>query len=163
MAHGRSFVMSNLSASLTIAFFIWATWVLCSQSLICLQRSEQIAHSRSFDLSKMSKWANDQMSDEQKSKFPALISSGLRIYCMVCIRIANLWLAFESMVCIRVADLWFASGLRIYCWHQGCGFMHWGLWIYRALELYYEQVFICAGTDCLAPGRAVLWTSIRMC
>ena len=22
--------------------------------------------------------------------------------------------------------------------------------------LYYEKVFICAGTDCLAPGRAVL-------
>ena len=51
--------MSNLSDSLTVAHFLWATWVICLRSLICLERSERIAHSRSIDLSKMSKWANE--------------------------------------------------------------------------------------------------------
>ena len=64
-AHNRSFLVSDLSKSLMVAQFWWATWVICSQSLICLERSEQIAHSRSFDLSDlskgaMSKWANSQ-------------------------------------------------------------------------------------------------------
>ena len=43
-----------------IAHFLWATWAICSGSLICLERSEGIAHSRSLDLRKMSKWANSQ-------------------------------------------------------------------------------------------------------
>ena len=43
-----------------IAHFLWATWVIRSRSLICLERSERIAHSHSFDLSEMSEWANSQ-------------------------------------------------------------------------------------------------------
>ena len=30
IAHGRSFVMSDLSDSLTAVFFTWATWAICS-------------------------------------------------------------------------------------------------------------------------------------
>ena len=153
--------MSDLSEWLMGAHLSWATWALHSLWFFWYEQPERFAHSRSFvfsDLSKLltaahliwAKWANERMIKWAMSKRAnSQPWSGLRIYCMVCIRIANLWLAFESMACIRVADLWFASGLRIYCWHQGCGFMHGGLWIYWALELYYEQVFICAGTDCL--------------
>ena len=65
MAHGCSFVLSDLSSLLTVAHFLWATWVICSRSLICLERSERIAHSRSFDLSKMSKWANERWANER--------------------------------------------------------------------------------------------------
>ena len=54
IAHGRSFVLSNLSNSLTVPHFLWATWAIHSQSLIFLELSEQIAHSCSFDLSEMS-------------------------------------------------------------------------------------------------------------
>ena len=54
IAHGHSFVMSNLSDSLMVTHLSWVTWVICSLSLICLEQSEQIAHSCSFDLSKMS-------------------------------------------------------------------------------------------------------------
>ena len=35
-------------------------WAIRSRSLICLEWSERITHSRSFDLSKMSKWTNEQ-------------------------------------------------------------------------------------------------------
>ena len=60
MAHCRSFVMSDLSNSLTDAHLSWATWAIRSRTLICLEQSERIAHSRSFDLSEMSEWANSQ-------------------------------------------------------------------------------------------------------
>ena len=36
-----------------------------SRSLICLERSEWIAHSRSFDLSEMSEWANEWWANER--------------------------------------------------------------------------------------------------
>ena len=60
--------MSDLSDLLTIALLIWVTWAIRWQSLICLERSERISHSCSFDLSKMS--------DERMSKFPALWFAG---------------------------------------------------------------------------------------
>ena len=57
--------MSDLSDSLTVAHLSWATWGIRSQSLICLERSERIAHSRSFDLSEMSEWANERWANER--------------------------------------------------------------------------------------------------
>ena len=60
IVHSRSFVMSNLSNSLTVALLTWATWAICSQMLICPEQSEWIAHSRSFDLSDLNKWANER-------------------------------------------------------------------------------------------------------
>ena len=65
ITHGRSFVMSDLSDSLMVTHLSWATWAIGSQSIICLERSGRIAHSCSFDLSKMSKWANEQWANEQ--------------------------------------------------------------------------------------------------
>ena len=53
--------MSDLSDSLTVVLLIWATGAIRSQLLICLEQSEQIAHSRSFDLSEMSEWVNEQI------------------------------------------------------------------------------------------------------
>ena len=47
-------------ANRSFAHFLWATWANRSRSLICLERSERIAHSCSFDLSEMSEWANSQ-------------------------------------------------------------------------------------------------------
>ena len=47
-----------------VAHLSWATWAICSWSLICLERSEQIAHSRSSDLSEMSKWVNELWANE---------------------------------------------------------------------------------------------------
>ena len=78
IAHGCSFVMSDLSDSLTVALLIWVTWVIPSQSLICLQRSEQIAHSRSFRLSKMSKWANERWANKQWTANEQIPSSDLQ-------------------------------------------------------------------------------------
>ena len=66
-----SFIMSNLSKSLTVAqlswvaLFTWATWVIHSQSLITPEQSERIAHSRSFDLSDQSEWGNEQWANER--------------------------------------------------------------------------------------------------
>ena len=56
IAHCCSIVFSNLSDSLTIAHFLWATWAICWRLLIFLERSERVTHSPSFDLSKMSEW-----------------------------------------------------------------------------------------------------------
>ena len=77
IAQGRSFYMSHQSNLLKVALLIWATWVIPSQLLICLERYEWITHSRSFAFSEMSKWANEgwvneRMSDEGMSEFPAL-------------------------------------------------------------------------------------------
>ena len=52
--------LSDLSDSLTVSHLSWATWAIRSQSLICPKQSDQIAHSRSFDMSNLSKWANSQ-------------------------------------------------------------------------------------------------------
>ena len=62
MANGHSFVLSDLSDSLTVAHFLWAIF---SRSLICLERSELIANSCSFDLSEMSEWMNEQWANER--------------------------------------------------------------------------------------------------
>ena len=51
IAHDRSFPLSDMSDSLTVANLSWAIWANCSQS--------------SFDLSKMSKWANEQWANER--------------------------------------------------------------------------------------------------
>ena len=59
IAHGCSFVMSDLSDLLMVALL---TWAIHSQSLIC---PERIAHSHSFDLSDLSKWV--------MSEFPTLV------------------------------------------------------------------------------------------
>ena len=61
----------------------WATWANFSQLLICHERPELFAHSRSFVLSDLRKsltvahlvwaiWANEQMRGEQMSEFPTL-------------------------------------------------------------------------------------------
>ena len=52
-SHGCSFVMSNLSTSLTVAHLSWAIWVNGSQLLIKISNFEQ-------------------MSNERMSKFPTL-------------------------------------------------------------------------------------------
>ena len=51
-----SFLVSNLSDSLMIAHFLWGTWANRSWSLIFGERSEQIAHDRSFPLRDLCKW-----------------------------------------------------------------------------------------------------------
>ena len=64
-----SWLMSDLSDLLTVAHLSWATWAIPSWSLICLEQSEQITHSRSFELSEMSEWANERMSEWVMSKW----------------------------------------------------------------------------------------------
>ena len=67
-------------ANRSFAHLSWATWAICSQALFWHEQPERFAHSRSFVLSNMSEsltfahliWANEQMSDEQMSVFPAL-------------------------------------------------------------------------------------------
>ena len=56
IAHSCSFLVSNLSDSLTVALFSWAIWANCSQSLF-----------------KMSNF--EQKSDEQMREFPTLVVS----------------------------------------------------------------------------------------
>ena len=50
----RSFIISHLSKSLLVAHLSWATWAICSWSLICLDRPERFAHRCSFVLSNLS-------------------------------------------------------------------------------------------------------------
>ena len=54
-------------------------WAIRSQLLICPERSEQIAHSRSFDLSD-EQMSNEQMSDERLSEFPTLAKGVSALY-----------------------------------------------------------------------------------
>ena len=56
--HGHSFVMRDLSNSLTFAL-LSAAWAICSQPLICPEQSEKIAHSRSLKWAILSKWVNE--------------------------------------------------------------------------------------------------------
>ena len=60
IAHGCSFIISDLSNSLTVAHLSWATLAICSQSLVSPEQSEWIAHSCSFDLSDLRELANSQ-------------------------------------------------------------------------------------------------------
>ena len=69
-----SFIMSGLNKLLTVALLTWATGVIRSQSLICPERSEQIAHSHLGDLSKCAneRWANERIpSPESKREKPS--------------------------------------------------------------------------------------------
>ena len=74
----HSFIMSDLSESLTVTHLSWVTWVICSWSLFWHEQPEWFAHRRSFVLSDLSEsltvthlilaiWANEQI-----SKFPTL-------------------------------------------------------------------------------------------
>ena len=51
IAHIHSYVMSDLSNSLTVTHLSWAPWAIRSQSLICPERLEWFTHIRSFVLS----------------------------------------------------------------------------------------------------------------
>ena len=105
IAHGHSFVMSDLSNLLTDALLTWATWAIRSQSLFWHERPEWFAHSRSFVLSDLSElltvahliwviWANNQMTDEQMSEFPTL---GLAQYSRYCIGDSSVGLRLGSV------------------------------------------------------------------
>ena len=49
-----SFIMSDLSESLTVAHLSWAPWAICSRSLFWYEQPERFAHSRSFVLRDLS-------------------------------------------------------------------------------------------------------------
>ena len=80
----RSFTLSDLSKSLTVAHLSGATWAICSRLLISSERpAEQFAHGCSFVLSNLresltvphliwAKWGSEQMRNEQMSEFPAM-------------------------------------------------------------------------------------------
>ena len=83
-----SFIMSDLSESLTVTHLSWATWSICSRLLFWHEWPERFAHSCSFVLRDLSEsftvahliwpiWANEQMSDEPMSEFPTLILPAL--------------------------------------------------------------------------------------
>ena len=67
IAHSQSFDMSDLRNSLAVALLTWATWAIRSQSLICPDWSEWIAHSWAIWL-----WAKELISNKQVRKFPTL-------------------------------------------------------------------------------------------
>ncbi len=60
-AHGHSFVLSDLSDSLTVAHLSWAIWANRSQSLIWFEQ-------------------NERLSNEQIREFPALMQSRCKSY-----------------------------------------------------------------------------------
>ena len=55
----RSFIMSDLSESLTVAHLSWATWAICSRLLICLEQPE---HSLTVAHFPWAIWANRSQS-----------------------------------------------------------------------------------------------------
>ena len=68
--------LSDMSESLRVPHLSWATWAICSRSLISSERPERFAHGRSFVLSDLSesltvahliwvKWANERWANEQ--------------------------------------------------------------------------------------------------
>ena len=67
--------MSDLSELLTVAHLSWATWAIRSQLLRCLERSERIPHSCSFDLSEMSEWANEWWANSQPWSWAVCMST----------------------------------------------------------------------------------------
>ena len=82
----RSFIMSNLSKTLTVAHLSWVSWAIHSRSLFWYVWPDWLAHSHSFVLSDLSEsltvahliwaiWANERMSNERMSEFPALLFS----------------------------------------------------------------------------------------
>ena len=86
-----SFIMSDLSKSLTVARLSWATWAIHLRSLFWHEQPERFAHSHSFVLSDLREsltvahliwviWANEQMSDKQIPNSAYLLSEtcGLR-------------------------------------------------------------------------------------
>ena len=46
IAHGRSFLVNDLSDLLTISHFWWATWAICSHRLEEMSDCERIAHQK---------------------------------------------------------------------------------------------------------------------
>ena len=58
MAHSNSFVMSDMSNSLSFTLLSGATGAICSQSLICPEWFEPIAQSCSLKWAILIKWAN---------------------------------------------------------------------------------------------------------
>ena len=77
-SHFCSFIISNISKSLTGTHLSWATWAICSRLLICLERPERFAHSRLIVLSNLSKsltvahliwgkWANERIPSPDKN------------------------------------------------------------------------------------------------
>ena len=89
IAHGRSFPLRDLSDSLTVAHLSWAIWANRSQSLIWFERNEQ-----------MSKWANERMSDERMSKFPALPFCHTLPKCNTCWVLFTFWRQFIENCCL---------------------------------------------------------------
>ena len=95
IAHGRSFVLSDLRDSLTVAHFLWATWV--------------IAHYRSFVLSNLSKsitvahliwakWANEQIPSPDCTHVQCTLSRTLQCFLGYC---KELWNVFLGIVLHR--------------------------------------------------------------
>ena len=126
IAHSHSLFMSDLSDSLMVVLLIWATWSICSQLLICLEQSQQIAYSCSFDLSDLSKWANEWWVNERWANE----------------RWVNKWWANEwipspdSMVCItpQSLTLWYDAHRRV-----------WLRSVHHTAELdYFKNDFFCA-------------------
>ena len=61
----KIFLANIFWVNCSFAHLSWATWANRSWSLICLEQSEWIAHSHSFNLSEMSKWANERCANER--------------------------------------------------------------------------------------------------
>ena len=76
-------LVKSFGATCSFAHLSWVTWANWSQSLICHERPERLAHSCSFDMSNLSYlltvahliwaiWAIERISNEWMSEFPAL-------------------------------------------------------------------------------------------
>ena len=74
------FVMRDLIDSLTVPLLSWATWAISSQSLICTERFERLAHSHSLKRAILSVWAMRKWANERMSKFLTL-KKGYFLHC----------------------------------------------------------------------------------
>ena len=99
-ANSHSFVMSNLSGSLTVAHLSWAIWANCWQLLIWSERSER-------------------MSDEWMREFPTLpkISSQTNIEYRIQIQSKNIEVG-KLKALIRIG---YYVILRLFPWKAGLG------------------------------------------
>ena len=63
-----------------VAHLYWVTWAIGSQLLISSEQPEQIAHSRSFDLSKVSEWVMSKWAKSQPWNFLRYCDKQLKQY-----------------------------------------------------------------------------------
>ena len=164
-------------ANRSFAHFLWATWANRSRSLICLERPERFAHSRSFPLRDLSdsltvahlSWAiwvncsqslilferkermsNEKMSNERMSEFLALVFIWLNRLKLTVDKINYIFKLIFPLFSVKNCQ----KRSDQICWRT---IFFWLIWI----RPNYLDPVKTYGSDCMDPHPwFVLWTAL---